>query len=235
MKRILSLLLALCATSLVFAQSLTVSSKSVVVNGPSNTAFSTHDEDTVVVHNVSGSAIDVKVKRIVLQALANTDNYFCWGITCYQPNTTISNNPVNMLAGDTSKSFSGYLDPMGTVGTAIIQYCFFNVANMADSACFVATYNAGTNGVNEMPAVKLSNPYPNPTSDNVNFTYSVPPTGKTSMKIYNMLGGLVKTVSITDNSGKLAVNTTDLRPGLYLYDLQVNGKSQKTGKFTVIQ
>jgi hypothetical protein len=63
----------------------------------------------------------------------------------------------------------------------------------------------------------------------------LPNANKATVKIYNMLGALVKTNSITDSTGKLTINTSDLRPGLYLYDLQVSGKSMKTGKFTVLQ
>jgi hypothetical protein len=50
-----------------------------------------------------------------------------------------------------------------------------------------------------------------------------------------MIGALVKTTNLTDNNGKVTINTSDLRSGLYLYDLQVSGKSVKTGKFTVTQ
>jgi len=234
-KIILSAVIAIFAITVTFGQSLSINRRNVWVNGPSTTAFAHYD--TITIKNISGSDKVIRVQRYVQTFLGGSENYFCWGATCYPPNANISNSPIDIVTitpGDTNNTFKGYLDPVNNVGTCIIKYCFFDVTNQADSVCFTATYNAGVVSTEET-TVKVSNPYPNPSSDNVNFTYNISNINKASLKVYNMLGALVKTVNITDNTGKLAVNTSDLRPGLYLYDLQVNGKSYKTGKFTVIQ
>lgn len=236
MKKIATLVIALFAIGVVFGQNLSLTQYSYTVNGPSGTAF--HLEDTVYVRNNSNNDLTVRVRRYVTTVLAGTENYFCWGATCYPPNTSVSNSPLDSVvipAQGVNKTFKGYIDPQFMVGTEVIKYCFFNKNQDTDSTCFTVTYNTGVNSIDEETAVKVSNPFPNPSSEFVNFTYSINNLNKASLKVYNMLGALVKTVNITDNTGKLAVNTSDLRAGLYLYDLQVNGKSFKTGKFTVIQ
>lgn len=229
----LAIVFSLCVVALM-GQNIQLSQKSATVYGPVDDLTTSH----VTVTNIGNSEIVLKARRYVLQNPTPTANYFCWGLTCYPPQTNVSNDidVVSLEPAGSNTSFVGYYDPQGVEGVAIVKYCFFNSTNAADSACFEVTYNVTTTGIaDNAAAVKFGNPYPNPATNNVSFNYTLPSTGKATVKIYNMLGALVKTAAITDNTGKLSINTADLRSGLYLYDLQLNGKSVKTGKFTVAQ
>jgi hypothetical protein len=231
MKKFALLLTMAFISSLAFGQSLVLNKHSDQLSGlPTDELVS-----TVTVTNVTGSPIDVKVRRIAISTVAGSDNWFCWDL-CYDPIVNMSNGSKTIAANNgTNTDFTGHINNNGAEGVSVIKYCFYNVANQADSTCMEVTYNATLTGVADASAIKISNPYPNPANDNVTFNYSLPNANKAAVKIYNMLGALVKTSTITDPTGKLTINTSDLRSGLYLYDLQVNGRSMKTGKFTVTQ
>lgn len=231
MKKFAFLAIAALFTTSMFAQSLSLDKSSETVYGGPEDELISH----VAVTNQSGSPVDIKVRRSVLQNFTNNDLYFCWDV-CYDPTVNGSLQALSIGSQVTNTDFKGYsISDPGAAGTAIVKYCFFNTANQADSACYTVTYVVDATSVNEATALKFTNPYPNPANDNVNFNYTLPNTNRATVKVYNMLGALVKTANITDTTGKLSINTTDLRPGLYLYDLQVSGKSMKTGKFTVAQ
>jgi hypothetical protein len=230
MKKIALFLTMALISSVAFSQSLVLNKNSELVSGlPDDEVVS-----YVTVTNTTGAPLDVKVRRINVNTLQGSDNWFCWDL-CYEPIVNQSNGSLSLPANGTSTAFSGHINNNGLEGNSVVKYCFFNMNNQADSACFEVTYNINATGVTDATAIKFSNPYPNPANDNVTFNYVLPNANKATVKIYNMLGALVKTNSITDSTGKLTVNTSDLRPGLYLYDLQVSGKSMKTGKFTVTQ
>lgn len=231
MKKLALVLTMALVSSLAFGQSLTLNKQSALVSGlPDNEVI----EDQVVVTNVTNSPIDVKVRRFNVNTVQGSDNWFCWDL-CYEPQVNGSNGFITIPAQGDTGIFSGHINNNGLEGTSVVKYCFYNANNLADSTCMEITYNITATSVNDAVAIKFSNPYPNPANENVTFNYTLANANRATFKIYNMLGALVKTNTITDSTGKLTINTSDLRPGLYLYDLQVSGKSMKTGKFTVTQ
>ncbi|UPT66691.1 MAG: T9SS type A sorting domain-containing protein [Sphingobacteriales bacterium JAD_PAG50586_3] len=231
MKKFVLLLTMAFISSLAFGQSLSLNKHSATVSG---TPYDEVIEDDVVVTNLTNSPINVKVRRQIINSLQAADNWFCWDL-CYEPTVATSVGLITIPAlGDTG-IFSGHVNNNGAEGNSVIKYCFYNESNIADSTCMEIAYVITPTSVADAAAIKFSNPYPNPANDNVTFNYTLANTNKATVKIYNMLGALVKTNTITDSTGKLTINTSDLRPGLYLYDLQVSGKSMKTGKFTVTQ
>lgn len=225
-------LVAIAVSSVsMFGQSISLDKKSDIIYGAPEDELTSY----VAVTNVSNAPVDVKVRRTIQQNFTNNDLYFCWDV-CYEPPVNGTQTALTINSGAVNNDFRGYsIAQVGTAGSAIVKYCFFNSTNQADSACYTVTYVVDATSVNEATALKFTAPYPNPANDNINFNYTLPNASRATVKIYNMLGALVKTANITDNTGKLTINTADLRPGIYLYDLQVSGKSMKTGKFSVTQ
>ena len=79
--------------------------------------------------------------------------------------------------------------------------------------------------------------YPNPFNSSTVISYSVPMEGKVTIKLYNALGELVKT--ITDgffNAGtyKINLSSEDLSSGIYLYKMQTE-RTSLTKKLIIIK
>jgi hypothetical protein len=69
--------------------------------------------------------------------------------------------------------------------------------------------------------------YPNPTSDVANFNITLNNATKAELKLVNVLGQTVRTMSVDLNAGanKVSMNVADLNAGLYTMVLTSNGKS----------
>lgn len=69
--------------------------------------------------------------------------------------------------------------------------------------------------------------YPNPTSDVANFSITLNNATKAELKLVNILGQTVRTMSADLNAGanKVSMNVADLNAGLYTLVLTSNGKS----------
>ena len=67
----------------------------------------------------------------------------------------------------------------------------------------------------------------------INFEfYGLNPKNKNEIKIYNMLGEIVKTVVIKENLNKI---NSELKSGVYFCGLFVNGKQLKSEKLVVLK
>jgi hypothetical protein len=69
--------------------------------------------------------------------------------------------------------------------------------------------------------------YPNPTSDVANFNITMNNAAKAELKLVNILGQTVRTMSVELIAGanKASMNVADLNAGLYTMVLTSNGKS----------
>jgi hypothetical protein len=202
MKKFALLLTMALVSSFAFGQSLALNKHTAFVSGlPEDEVI----EESIVVSNTTGSPINVKVRRFNLTTVQGADNWFCWDL-CYQPSANASNGFITIPANGDTGIFSGHVNNNGLEGTSVIKYCFFNESNVADSTCLEVTYNITATSVNEAAAIKFSNPYPNPANDNITFNYTLPNTNRATIKVYNMIGALVKTTNLTDNNGKVTIN-----------------------------
>ncbi len=89
------------------------------------------------------------------------------------------------------------------------------------------------NGV-QFKNIKLAN-NPNPASSKSVFSYSVPDdlVGTATIMVYTFNGTPVKQVALEKRNGSVEITTDDLKNGVYLYSLIVNGKGVKTGRMIV--
>jgi hypothetical protein len=97
------------------------------------------------------------------------------------------------------------------------------------------------NAVNEYPspidASALYQNAPNPFNQSTTIGYYLPLTvGKAAIYIYNMEGIQIKSIPITDRrNGNVIVNGNELKPGMYIYSLIVDGKEIDTKRMILTQ
>jgi hypothetical protein len=83
---------------------------------------------------------------------------------------------------------------------------------------------------------RLEQNAPNPFSQNTVIGYAVPAgTTGARVNVYDLAGRLVKSFNIADQSGQITMNAGDMSNGLYIYDLQVNGRQILERKMTVVK
>jgi len=189
----------------------------------------------VSVKNVSTTAKNVKCRKIEVELIPNTFNYFCWGL-CYGGNVYVSPYFLNIGAGQTNDEFSGHYQPSGNAGITRMCYSFFDDANPSDSTYFYTDFFASLVGVESVAKneVSFSDPYPNPASGNVSIKYSLPAgVNAATIKIHNLLGSVVKETTLVDDSGKITFDVSDLNEGIYFSSIAVNGETFQTKRLIV--
>jgi len=188
----------------------------------------------LTLRNISGGDVSVIVRKIIVNSIQGSINSFCFGTNCY-PSTAYTSDTVGIVSGFFT-DFSGDYKPNGHTGESIIRYVFFNVYNKTDSVGITVHYNATPAGINKAVATKteISNPYPNPagyyTSINYNFPLS---TIKAKFVLRDVLGSKVKEMNIYETEGKLTLNTSDIKEGVYFYSFIIDDKLILTKKLIV--
>lgn len=198
------------------------------------TALETHDFE---VHNMSSSPVTAKVRKAIQsQADPGCTFYFCTNQNCYTPNTVLSGN-VAMNAGASFQLITDFT-PNNAIGTSLVRYSVFNTANPSDSAYFFIEYIVGQTSVNNLSMVKanIGTPNPNPASSVFSMNYNLGSSfgkGEAKLVIYNMLGAVVRTESLSDMQGTMKMDVSTLENGVYFTSMEVDGKQVATKRLVV--
>jgi len=144
MKALVTILISILFLQNLYSQSLTLSdSNGDIPNNSDVIYYGTPDESLVshvFVANNNTMALDVKVKKVELDLVPSTINFFCWAL-CYSPDVYVSTYSINIGPGQTNNSdFEGDYMPNGMVGTSTIRYVFFDENNPTDSVCINILY-----------------------------------------------------------------------------------------------
>jgi hypothetical protein len=191
----------------------------------------------IVLHNNTDNGINVKVRRRQLSMLEGTSSAFCWGL-CFPPSTEESPEARLILAHSQSadEEFSGHYYPEGMIGTSMVEYMFFNEGNEDQNVKVVVRYWSSVSSIAEdaMQGGSISDIYPNPAVNFVSIDYSMPASVQSaSVSIVNLLGSVVKEAVVERNAGKLTMDISGLKGGIYFYTVRVNGDIYKTKKLVV--
>lgn len=105
----------------------------------------------ISIKNISSAQVSVKVRKMEVELVAGSQNYFCWG-ACFANFIFLSPINVDIAPGETSNEFSGHVMPAGNVGVTKMCYSFFDVNTPNDSTYFYVNYEAGaaTTGMFEL-------------------------------------------------------------------------------------
>lgn len=187
------------------------------------------------IKNISSTPKLVKVKKHEIQIVPGTMNTFCWYV-CWA--NTVYVSPIGLIIepGVLNNEFSGDYYPLGNAGVSILRYTFFDDANPNDSVHFFIHFNAGTVGARTFSQTKtsFSSPYPNPASYQVTFDYQLSPDDRAAtIQIHNLLGTIVKEIPISDRTGKVTIDVSDLSEGFYFYSIKVNNQVLETKRLVI--
>jgi hypothetical protein len=109
---------------------------------------------------------------------------------------------------------------------------FANLKSLLSDLVGVNDYNSNKD--------KKSKPYPNPSEDITNISFSLNSYSETTiLYVYNYLGNTVKILDLknldfSNEEHIIQVPTNDLAPGQYFYKI-VNETTVETGKFIIVR
>ncbi|MCX6271131.1 MAG: T9SS type A sorting domain-containing protein [Bacteroidetes bacterium] len=195
-------------------------------------------EQKIYVKNNSTSPMEIMMKKVIIDTIPGSMNYFCWASSCY-PSTTYESPSGTVIQPGVTNTVDGsaHYDAQGHIGISKIRYVLFKNHATEDSASLTVYWNAGYVGIDEtLPfGIRFSPAYPNPATNQVSFTYNFPSGTLLPAKVQltNLLGEVVKTVNIDDNQGKLVLPLDNLHSGIYFYSLLVKEQSLITRKLIV--
>jgi hypothetical protein len=240
MKKILLLFTVLIISGAISAQNILLSDGNGPIE-PNSTVYVIGEPDQtepiqarINVTNNTSSAMDILVKKIVVDTLTGTSNYFCWGV-CYPAWVYEAQGPVNLEAGATTEGFYGDYVPEGIPGKSHIMYVWWDAANPDDSVAVTVEFNASPAGIDDQAnATAITKVYPNPAISFVNFDYRFNNTATDSrIIISNILGAEIMEVELNGYEGTKRINVSELTEGIYFYNVISNDRLIETKKLII--
>ncbi|WP_448529088.1 T9SS type A sorting domain-containing protein [Raineya sp.] len=81
--------------------------------------------------------------------------------------------------------------------------------------------------------ISISLPYPYPANENVTFQYQLFQNIEARVVLYDVLGNEVASYRLSAENNRLTISTSELKTGMYLYSLVLDGKNVATKKLLV--
>jgi hypothetical protein len=82
--------------------------------------------------------------------------------------------------------------------------------------------------------IEFSNPFPNPANQRADVRFTLPtPASEGRIMLRNLLGSVVKEITVTGAKNQYSINTSDLNNGLYFYSVMVENRIVFTSKLIV--
>ena len=196
---------------------------------------------TRVINN-GDEAVTVTCERNVISITEGAGNQFCFG-NCFPDETSFAEMTIDPISSIDPAlpyypyEFSAHFKPynqetweMLPVGAELtVQYTFTERGGEPMTFEFYFLYDP--NNVEENFSNMLSNAYPNPANNIVNFDVEMQNFASASIAIYNMMGQEVIRQDVNDTH--VSINVSDLTDGIYFYSLIVNNETVKTNKLVI--
>jgi hypothetical protein len=77
--------------------------------------------------------------------------------------------------------------------------------------------------------------YPNPNDGNMRLDYYLKDSQEGLMLIFDVTGKLIKSIRMNSNTNSLVINETELKQGIYLFKILVNGELIVSDKLVIIK
>ena len=201
-------------------------SQNIVLVNPTTEAGG--DVDSIVyiklhILNNSGTQQTLTTKRVENNLAPDHKSYFCVGIICYGPGTSIAQDPIIIEPSMEDTSFKGYLNAYGSPGTSVVKYCFVN-GDATDSTCITFTYNMGTTGIINNSHNVFIKAFPNPSSTEFSVLYNSEVSySDLKLVLYDINGRKINEVSQGSTEGLMTMSTQNIANGLYVVSLVADG------------
>jgi len=109
----------------------------------------------------------------------------------------------------------------------------FTIWMLALVACFSFAFKS-ENYLYSGDRIQVSHMYPNPATEFVDIDYHISaPVREVKIVFYNILGQEVKDVVLEKDQRNLRISLRDFNNGMYLYQLEIDGRSVVTKKLIV--
>ena len=128
-------------SNILFAQTLTVTGNNIANPQGNDPCMQTHTS-TITVKNVSSMPLNILCEKVVIvDTVAGSANFFCWGGNCYPATTFVSTDYTTLNAGEesTATDFGGYFDAFCEPGVSVVQYNFYPDNNPTDITSITIT------------------------------------------------------------------------------------------------
>lgn len=258
MKKIFTTVFAIAFVSFGFSQSLHIYESGVDVTGGDlyDTArgydFNAESYDLKLydleIVNTTSSDVSYKVNRTIQSGSlpAGSLVYFCTGIQCYSPNSSVTwtpgGAPGTIAANSTLPNGPGtygvsahYDDSLATQNVTVL-YRVYNTAVAGDTAFVTIHYIAAATGIEENKPASgtISAAYPNPAISVASVKYDMNEyASKGKLAVYDMLGKKVKEIELNEKQGIVKMDVSEFNPGIYFYAFLINDKAVATKKLIV--
>ena len=155
---------------------------------------------------------------------------FCIGDQCASDTSApFTLTPGTTVAENDLESFHANFFVF-TTGETLVKFTFENMFDATDLSSFFVRYISSEVGIHDRAEVSL-NAYPNPATSGV--TIDINGVQGHSMLVIQNLTGAVVYQQVVENSGKVFVNTSSLKPGVYFYGLKNKGQMTSVKKLVV--
>ncbi len=197
--------------------------------------FFRNDKDVIV---------SVLVRKIEMDVLPGTINYFCWRGSCLDENTFETEVPILLEPDEVSSASDFYADylPAGNgetpiIGTSIIKYEFFSDREDFETVEVTVSYVYEEEEPNaiQLPQVvsTLTSIYPNPAKDFTEVNYSVNNNSSASIRVYSITGRLLNEFLLDSSSNSFRIDTSSLQRGMYMISFVVDNVIISTRKLVI--
>jgi len=206
-------------------------------------------ETQLAIFNTTANTINYQVNRTILNPPMNdscASLYFCAGVTCYPPNSSITWTPktspvviaphATMPDGNGTYGIFAHYDVCPDVCNDLyVLYRIYNTDPGTHDTAFVTLKYTCANGIETHPkkAGYISNAYPNPANNGFSVNYQLNGSTKGALIVNDLLGKEIQRIAISDKEGNILVNTSQMPGGIYFYSLLVNDNKIITKKIVV--
>lgn len=233
--RFIALTLTIFLSHTIFAQNILVEAVNNNVD-PSNSTNFFGIETKIKITNNSSSGMSINVSKEVLSATPGTDNNFCW-VICYPSNDDNPQISPDVMFFEPSAvndtSFKVSFFPLeASPASASIKYCAFNATNPSDSTCTIVHFSDGVSALDE-DSFEVTRLFPNPANTFTKINYNLSSNINAEIVVSDMLGSVVFTQDLLNESGSLQINLTDFNAGLYFVNFMVNNQLEEVQRLVV--
>ncbi len=232
MKKIyfIACIMAFCG-SFAFSQVLTSPHPTLDYAGPDSAKLHAN----VTIFNNSSQSLDVICEMYSRNLSPNHYSYFCW-VVCYDTSVTISPNPLTIAASGSASNFEGWLGSINAPGHSEVTYRYYDMHGNSDTLYLTFNYDFyAPTGINELNSSKysLNITGANPTNSYTTISYNLSNQKDARIIVSNLLGSKVSEIRLDNKTNSMTVPVTDLKSGLYIYSLMVDGRIVSSKKLIV--